>query len=171
MLSYQSEVQRDRLRARVDAHLERPVRRWLYQRFYLARLLAAPFLPPLNPYRIDFLQPRRSELGIDEATRRARREDWSRALAELEAIAAACQCRLLVAPVPPRSQPDGSLEVWRRQAGGHALELVDLLPAMERLRRAENLERADLYFEHDNHLNALGNALYARALADQLSRE
>jgi lysophospholipase L1-like esterase len=168
VLSYQSAAQRAGLRARVDAHLEGRLRRWLHDHVYLARLLAAPFLPPLNPYRIQFLQPRRSELAIDDALRAQRRTEWDRTLTDLEALAAACACRLLVAPVPPRSQADGSLAMWHRQAGARALEVVDLLPAMQALARESGLAHPDLYFEHDNHLNTVGNAIYARALANHL---
>lgn len=168
VLSYQSEAQRDRLRARVDDHLAHGRLRALYHRSYLVRLLALPFLPLRSPWRMDFQQPTRAELGIDEAARRARLADWQRALAELEAIAAGCDCRLLVAPVPPRSQPEGSLEVWRRRAGARSLEVVDLVPAIERLRGSRGLAHVDLYFVHDNHLNELGNELYGRALAEEL---
>jgi lysophospholipase L1-like esterase len=168
VLAYQTPAQRQALRARVDAWAESGWRRALYRRSHLVRLLAAPFLPRLHPARIQFLQPSRAELGLDAATRRARRPRWQAALAELEAIAAACDCRLLVAPVPPRSRAAGSLEVWRRRAGGSALEVIDPLPAIERRRRARGLAHEDLYFVHDNHLNAVGNELYGKALAEVL---
>jgi lysophospholipase L1-like esterase len=171
VLSYQSELQRERLRARVDDHLERRLRRALHRHVYLVRLASLPFLSLRSPYRIEFLQPRRAELGIGEASRRRRLADWREALAELEAIAAGCRCRLLVAPVPPRSRAEGSLATWRRRAGERALELADPLPAIERMRREQGLEHEDLYFVHDNHLNAAGNALYGRALAELLEGE
>jgi len=171
VLSYQSELQRDRLRARVDTHLTHRLRRALHRHSYLARLVSLPFLPVLSPYRIEFLQPRRAELGIGEARRRAHLADWNRALAQLEAIAAGCDCRLLVAPVPPRTRAEGSLEIWRRRAGERGLELADLLPRIAELRRAEGLAHADLYFVHDSHLNAVGNALYGRALAEYLTSD
>jgi len=169
VLSYQTQTQREALRARVDAHLARRLPRALYRHSYLVRLAAAPFLAPLDPYRIRFLQPRRAELGIDAALRDARRAAWRGLVRQLEDIAATCDCRLLVVPVPPRSQARGSLETWRRHAGDAALEVVDVLPGMETRLREQGLALSDLYFEHDAHLNALGNAYYGRAVADLLA--
>jgi lysophospholipase L1-like esterase len=168
VLSYQTPAQRDALRARIDAHRDRRIPILLYQSSYLVRLASAPFLPRSSPFRMEFQQPARAELG--EPDRAAGRERLRAALADFEALAAACGCRVLVAPVPPRSDPRGSLAMWGRIAGGLSLEVVDVLPALERALAARGLRHADLYFEHDNHLNALGNELYGRAVAEALLR-
>jgi hypothetical protein len=168
VLSYQTDAQRDALRARVDAHRERRIPILLYESSHLVRLASAPWLPRNSPFRMEFQQPGRAELG--DPDRAAGRERLRAALADLEALAATCGCRVLVAPVPPRSDPRGSLDVWRRHAGNLAVEVVDVLPAFERERAARGLEHRDLYFEHDNHLNALGNELYGGAVAEALLR-
>lgn len=169
VLSYQTPAQREVLADRVDSHLARRLPRALYRHSFLVRLIAAPFLEPNDPHRIQFLQPRRAELGITAAQREARGGDFRRALRELEEIAATCDCRLLVVPVPPRSQADGSLEMWRRHAEGLALVTLDVLPGIDARLREEGGTHADLYFEHDAHLNARGNAYFGRALADRLA--
>jgi len=171
VLSYPGESHRDALRARVDAHRNRPLRRGLYENLYLARLVAGFFLPPLNPYRAEFLQPRRAELPSGPQVDAAGRMRWHASLEALRALARECRCGLRVVPVPPRSDPRGSLETWRRNAGASGLEVLDLLPALEALRHASDLAHEDLYFRHDNHFNAKGNELFGLALADALASE
>jgi lysophospholipase L1-like esterase len=172
VLSYPDELHRDRLRARVDAHESRPLRRWLYRNSYLARLVAGFFLPPLNPYRAEFLQPRRAELPSGPQVEAAGRLRWNAALAGLRELAQTCDCGLRVVPVPPRSEARGSLETWQRYAGPSGLDVLDLLPALEARRRASgSLAHEDLYFRHDNHFNATGNEIFGLALADVLVAE
>jgi lysophospholipase L1-like esterase len=172
VLSYPDELHRDRLRARVDAHESRPLRRWLYRNSYLARLVAGFFLPPLNPYRAEFLQPRRAELPSGPQVEAAGRLRWNAALAGLRELAQTCDCGLRVVPVPPRSEARGSLETWQRAAGPSGLDVLDLLPALEARRRASgSLAHEDLYFRHDNHFNATGNEIFGLALADVLVAE
>ncbi len=168
VLSYQSPGQRRALRARVDAHYEKGVRRWLFEHSYLARLLNAAVNEPLNPYRIQFLQPRKVELAIDARTRKARQQIFRTSLQQLEEISRSCDCRLLVVPVPAATKAEASLRIWRRNAGEAALEVLDLVPRMEKMRVEEGRAHSELYFEHDNHFNAYGNALYGRALAEEL---
>jgi hypothetical protein len=156
------------LRARVDSHRERRVRIRLFESSYLARLLGAALLPRGSPFRMEFQQPARAELGAPD--RDAGRRRLREALDALAGLPAACGCRVVVAPVPPRSDPRGSLDRWRRIDGGVAVEVVDVLPAIERELAARGLHHRDLYFEHDNHLNALGNELYGRAVAGALLR-
>jgi hypothetical protein len=75
-------------------------------------------------------------------------------------------------PVPPRSDARGSLETWQRAAGPSGVDVLDLLPALEALRRASGgLSHEDLYFRHDNHFDATGHRLFGLALADALVAE
>ena len=60
--------------------------------------------------------------------------------------------------------------MWRRHAGGVAVEVIDVLPAIERELAARGLRHHDLYFVNDNHLNEIGNELYGRAVAEALLR-
>jgi lysophospholipase L1-like esterase len=171
VLSYPDEAHRDRLRARVVAHESRTWRRGLYRNSYLVRLVAGLFLPHLNPYRAEFLQPRRAELPSGPQVNAAGQRRWETALADLRELAQTCDCGLRVVPVPPRSDARGSLEIWQRAAGPSGLAVLDLLPALEALRQASGLAHEDLYFRHDNHLDAKGNELFGLALADALARE
>ena len=167
VLSYPDAAWRERLRTRADAHEAKRVRRRLYDHSYLVRLVVAAARGPVHPYRVNFLQPRLLELPKEEPSRaRARLASTLEALAELSR---SCDCRLVVAPMPPKDEADGSLHVWRGTAGGLGLELVDALPVLARLRREEGLAHADLYFERDNHLNARGQELFGRALAELLA--
>jgi hypothetical protein len=168
VLSYQTPAQRDALRARVDAHRQKRARILLFDTSYLARLAGAALLPRGSPFRMEFQQIARAELG--EPDRAAGRQRLRAALADLEALAATCGCRVIVAPVPTLRHPRGSLDMWQRYAADVAVEVVDVLPAIERERAARGLRHRDLYFEHDNHLNEIGNELYGRAVAEALLR-
>jgi hypothetical protein len=136
VLSYQTPAQRERLRARVDAWQGSPVRRFLYDHLLLARLVAAPFLPPLNPWRIQFLEPQRAEPneangGRGEGAPAAGRQRLAEALAELEEIARTCDCRVVVAPVPGRSEVEGSRQLWLSIVGDTSIPWIDVLPSFE----------------------------------------
>ena len=87
MLSYQSESQRDELRARVDVHLTHGVHRFLFDHLFLVRLLTLAIEGPRSLHHIQFVQPSAAELGIDDATRRSRAPALERALDDLERIA------------------------------------------------------------------------------------
>jgi hypothetical protein len=168
VLSYQTLAQRDRLRARVDAHRAKTLRVWLFEHSYQARLLGALLLPRGSPYRLHFQQARLAELGPAALDPAAGVRRHRLALQGLEQLASSCDCRLLVAPVPPRRDPEASREIWSRRAAGTSLELLDVLPALARARRELGAAHEDLYFVHDNHLNVLGNELYGRAVAEAL---
>jgi hypothetical protein len=170
VLSYQTPAQREMLRARVDTHRRKTLRIWLFQHSFLVRLVGAALLSPWSPYRLELQQPRLAELGPQATDERAARLRLNAALREIEAIAADCDCRLAVVPVPPRKDARGSLELWRRIAAGSRLELIDVLPDLERAREARGLAHQDLYFERDNHLNEIGNQLYGEAVARALLR-
>jgi lysophospholipase L1-like esterase len=167
VLSYQSDAQRDTLRARVDAHLERRRARWLFQRSYLFRALTSAALGERTPFHWRFLQPSRAELGIDPKTLRSRRPQVHRVFQEIDAIAARCNCRFVVVPVPPRDDLAGSLRAARRAAAGTRLEIVDVLPAMRELLAADGRGPKALHAP-DNHLNVYGNRIFGRAIARTL---
>ncbi len=169
VLSYQTPEQRDGLRARVDAHTGKRVRRWLFDHSYVVRLLIRAVQGPLNPYRIQFLQPRLAELGIDARSRQRRRPQLEAAWAELVRLSDSCDCRLLVVPVPPAADARGSLEILRKRAPHAELEVLDVVPRFARALRREGRVHADLYFVNDNHFNAYGNALSRRAIAEFLA--
>jgi len=165
VLSYQNELQRAVLEKRVDDHLDRRLAVWAFDHSYAVRLVVHALEGPLNLFRLRFVQTRRAELGIDEARRRERAAHVRAAFAGLEAFARECDCRVVVAPVPPRRSLDGSRRVLGRWLGGAALPVVDVVPAMERMLAEDGRVPADLFWVHDNHLNAYGNRLFARALA------
>ena len=120
---------------------------------------------PQNLFRLEFVQPSLRELGVNERVRRSRRPLLRKAFADLERLAVGCDCRLLVVPVPARKSLDGSLRVFRKYVGDTALDVVDVVPALERRLREDGRGPLDLYWKNDNHLNAYGNRLFAKALA------
>ncbi len=168
VLAYPSDPHRDALRAVVDAHRDAGVRRFLHDRSYLVRLVVAAALPPMNPYRIEFLQPRLAAIEPKENPSVGRRR-WAEAVARLEAVAGSCDCRFVVVPVPPRSDARGSADVWARR-GSERLAVYDAAPAIAAERERVGWRHEDLYFLRDSHFNARGNEAFGRALARWLLR-
>jgi lysophospholipase L1-like esterase len=166
VLAFQDELQRMILRRRVEVHLDRRFARWLFDHSFLVRMLEFLSSGTRNLFRLHYVQPSLAELGIDEAVKRARRPRLRAVFADLEALARGCGCRFLVVPVPPRRSLDGSLRVLRRWIEDTELELVDVVPAIEKMLAEDGRRASDLFWANDNHLNAYGNRLFARALAE-----
>ena len=168
VLSYQDAAQRERLRAEVDAHLERRALRWLFDRSYLVRLALVAAEGPATPFRLNFRQPTRAELGLTPAEER-RRERWPRESFEaLARFAASCECGLVVVPVPARRELEASLGLARGLAEGLPLPIVDVLPRMRAALARDGRPESDLFVRYDAHLSAYGNRLFAEALADAI---
>lgn len=169
VLSYQNAAQREVLRAQVDAHLERSALRWLFERSFLVRLALVAAEGPATPFRLNYRQPSRAQLGLTPDERR-RRAAWPRQSFEaLARFAASCECGLVLAPVPARRELDASLGLARRLADGLPLAIVDVLPRLRAALARDGREPADLFFAYDAHLSAYGNRLFAEALADALA--
>jgi lysophospholipase L1-like esterase len=171
VLAYQTRAQRDALRARVDAHLERSALRWAFERSYLVRLGLHLAQGPHNLFRLEFVAPRRAELERGPQTLARRRLALRRSFEGLEALGRDCACRLLIVPVPARRDLAASLRVLQGQIGSLELEVVDVLPHMVRALERDGRVPSDLFFVHDNHLNAYGNRLFGRAVARALGVE
>jgi lysophospholipase L1-like esterase len=169
VLSYQTRAQRDGLRARVDDHLERSALRWAFERSYLVRLGTTLALGPHNLFRLEFVAPRRAELERGPEVLARRRRALRQAFEGLEALGRDCTCRLLIVPVPARRELAASRRILQDQVGDLDLEVVDVLPDMVRALERDGRTPADLFFVHDNHLNAYGNRLFGRAVARTLS--
>jgi hypothetical protein len=71
--------------------------------------------------------------------------------------------------VPARRELGASLALARDLAQGLPLEVVDELPRMQKQHDADGRTPADLYFRHDAHLNAYGNQVFGKALADTVA--
>jgi hypothetical protein len=169
VLSYQSEAQRGELRARVDAHLAHGLHRFSYAHVYLVRLATLALEGPRSLHHIQFVQPSAAELGVDAASRRQREPALERALAALERSARDCGCRFVVAPVPAKAGLAGSLRVFRERAAGRSFEILDVAPVIQRALDERGLALEDLFFEHDAHLDALGNELFGAAVFELLA--
>jgi hypothetical protein len=171
VLSYPDDAWRATLRARVDAHLERRVARSLFDHSYVFRLLTAAVVGERTPFHWRFLQPTRAELGLDRRERLRRRPRLRRVFAELESLAADCDCRLLVIPVPHRGDLEASLRVFRGANPGSKLEVVDVVPAMRAILERDGQPPEALHGVRDNHLNVYGNRVFGEAIADSVDWE
>jgi len=155
------------LRSRVDAHLDAPwsgLRDALYLHSYLWRLGAFGLIGPRNMMRVNVLKPpRRLQASGDSPT-------LQESLQRFAGMARRHGFRAFIVPVPPRSEPRGSLEILERRGGEIPVRVIDVTGDMEALARAEQLEHGDLFYRYDNHFDADGQRLYARAIAGALPR-
>jgi hypothetical protein len=152
-------------RARADALAKARVRRFWFDHFFVARLVGYLAGGVLNPYRLNFLQPHPAELGLDAAVIASRLPQVTEVLDRLKRIGAECGCRLLITPVPARVNLQGSLAVFRTQAGLRRFDVVDIAHALRVALTRDRLSPSELFFVHDDHLNAYGNRLYGGAVA------
>ena len=119
VLAYPSDPYRDALRARVDGHLEGSVGRFLHRHAYLARLFVALTQPPMNPYRIGFLQPRLAAIEPKEDPKAGVRR-WRDAVSGssawrrvANASSSSCRCRRARRPAEvPRSGSGAGASRW-----------------------------------------------------------
>ncbi|MBL9079622.1 MAG: SGNH/GDSL hydrolase family protein [Planctomycetes bacterium] len=117
--------------------------------------------------RSNFVGP--AQVGLRIERRRAAKEPLEQAFRDLAALARRHSFAVLVAPVPARSDPRGSLQVLTQSVAASVLQhctVVDVVPALERRLAAEHVAYDALFWRHDDHLNAAGNRQYALALAD-----
>ncbi len=165
VLSYPDDAWRASLRARVDAHLQRRTARWLFEVSYLFRAATRAVAGERSLFRWRFLQPTRAELGIDRGVLARRQPRLRQVFAELEQLADGCDCRLLLVPVPPRGDLEGSLRALRRAAPRTRLEIVDVVPAMRAILERDGRAPQALHGTSDNHLNVYGNRVFGEAVA------
>jgi len=168
VLSYQTPVQRDALRARVDAHAQRRVLRALADHSLLARLALTAWEGPRTLFRLNFLQPSRAELGITPELLRERAPRGRESFEALARFAERCECGLVVVPVPARRELEASLALARGVSVGLPLQIVDVLPGIRAALARDGCEPSDLFFRYDAHLNDYGNRLFAEAVADAI---
>jgi hypothetical protein len=170
VLSYQSEAQRQALCARADALRGQWLRQFLFDHLFVARAIAYADGGVLNPWRLNYLQPRRTELGLDDATLASRHSWVTAAVDRLQRLARGCACQLLVAPVPARVELQGSLRIFQSEAAGRGFEVVDVVPPIRAALARDGRQPNDLFFVHDDHLNVYGNRLYGEAVAAAILR-
>lgn len=119
--------------------------------------------------RSNFVWP--GQVGLQIERRRAPGATLQQALRDLAALSQQYGFAVVVAPVPARGDPRGSLSMLHEWAPAAVLQpfaVVDVVPAVERQLAAERLGWPDLFWRHDAHLNAAGNRLYALAVADAM---
>jgi lysophospholipase L1-like esterase len=167
VITYQDDAQR----AAIVQHLEasRPAA-WVaaaYRGSFLFRALCNVCRGD-GLLRSNFVWPAHAGLEVERRDPRAHLEQ---AFRELASLARQYSFAVLVAPVPARHEPQGSLQVLTAYVPPHVLEpfsVVDVVPAMERLLTSERLAYKQLFWKYDGHLNAAGNRVYALALADRI---
>ncbi len=167
VLMFRDDAKAAALRGRVDEHLDAPlapIGAVLYRSSYLWRLGLYVALGPRHLARMNFLTP---------PWRRIPRADAPTLEASLRRFGRMARrggFRAFVVPVPPREDARGSLAVLRRNNHDPTIRVLDVNRRLAALARAEGRTHRDLYYRYDNHLNADGQRLFARAVAGSLFR-
>lgn len=168
VITYQNDAQRAAIVAHLAANRPAP---WIAGA-YAGSLLCRAFLHLVRGdelLRSNFVWP--GHVGLRIEPRGAPQAPLEQALRDLASLARRYSFAVVAAPVPARHDPRGSLRALTEWVPAPVLQpfmVVDVVPGLERLLAAEHLAYDELFWRHDDHLNAAGNRLYAQALADRI---
>lgn len=169
VLGYEDDVQRQALlRSLAPWVSPGPIRRSL-RRSALARSVAR-YVPSLHPVRSNFLTP--SRLGIPVEPPVHSQEALAAAFESIIEFTEDAGIRLVVVPMPYRSDPDASLDQLEANVSVELRARFTLFDSSGSIRRRlseEGKQHRDLYFRYDGHLNAFGHDVFADAVAEGLS--
>ncbi len=168
VLKFQHETQRSAMAKQVDRHLERRRLIWLHRSSHIVRVLFRVTRGRNDLFRTNFLKP---DLIGDSVPFEARSIGLARlgaSFARLRQLASQHGFAVIVLPVPALDEPTGSRTLLDELVWPTGLQRYDPLPEM-RAAAQGNLE--SLYWRTDPHMNAKGNAAFARASAAAVLRE
>jgi lysophospholipase L1-like esterase len=153
------------LRERIDRHLERTLLRRLHRASYLGRAVVYAFdgrhsLLRSNVVRSSALGGGREPARSTESVSAVRR-----AFEELVRLGEQLGFEILVVPVPPRDDAEGTARSLSELRTIDGLSWLDPLPGIADQLRREQRKHRDLYWRHDGHLNASGHRALAKAIA------
>jgi hypothetical protein len=171
VLAYQTESQRRELRGRVDRQRNARMERFLFEGSHLVRLLMYWRRGNRNLLRMNFVLPSREALETERERGGGGRMAAEALLQEFESLATSHGFQFLIAPVPQVQNLSASLQSLRRDTLEMSSQVLDVNSELVSLMRKESLDREDLYWRRDNHLNATGNRVFARAVARALRRK
>jgi lysophospholipase L1-like esterase len=174
VLAYQTDSQRGELRRQVDGFEDHPLAGLLHRSFdhsYLVRAIVFALGGEHNLLRVNFRRPRLAEVLAARRERGATAPPLSAVFDDFDSLAEELGFALYVAPVPAKVDLHGSARMLARHVPRLDARLIDANPRIERELARRGLEAMDLFWRHDNHLNALGNEVFGRALAKPLARE
>jgi lysophospholipase L1-like esterase len=167
VLMFRDDAEAASMRGRVDEHLDAPlagVRDALYRSSRLWRLGLYAVRGPRHLARMNFLTPPPSRSAAADAP------TLDASLERFAGMARRYGFRPLLVPVPPRENARGSVAALQRGVRELPVPVLDVTDRLATLAGAEQRMHRDLYYRYDNHLNAAGQRLFARAIADGLPR-
>jgi len=170
ILFWQDEGQRRRI---VEYYKEKqfssPVR-WLYNSSYVARALINR-TGRSRLLRKNVLTPQTAGIEV----RKYGKDKWANRIehAFLDLIHMSRQhgFALLVVPIPGKEEPLGSMNALLENISREIheeLHIIDVVPDMHALSRAQDLNHVELYWKYDHHFNAAGHRVFGIALAKAL---
>lgn len=169
LLAYRSPEEGAALRRLLDAQRKRTTLRWLHEHLYLVRL-ALYLEEPRNPFRSNFvgpaLLPRSLRDAIPEENPSA--PTLEALFRDFRALARQHRFRPIVVALPSQEDPERSAEILREHGPPDGVEVIDPLPLLREAVATSGHEWNDLYWRCDGHWNALGDELFAKALAREI---
>ena len=139
-----------------------------YRRSYLFRLICNTIRPG-NLLRSNFAGPQQAGLQPNRKHEPGARLDA--AFRNLISLSVKNHFELSVIPVPAKRDPDGSMKALTGNVSAEVLRqisVIDVVPALERLRNERHIGYREMFWKHDGHLNETGNRLFALAVVQAI---
>jgi lysophospholipase L1-like esterase len=169
VITYQDFRQKKQIVDYVDSHQPGKWLSWLYRHSYIFRA-AAVVNKDWAMLRTNYLSP--SRIGPKVNPKALDTPDIDDIFEQFLYLARRDGFRFLVMPVPDKKVADDSLSIYETvvpESIREEIPVVDTLPALRELLRAEGADHPDLYWRDDGHFNAYGNEVFGRAAAAALS--
>jgi hypothetical protein len=162
VLVYYNQTQADALKSLVDeAQSEDSLLGWLFKKLYLVRLLT--FIFGVDVFeQSNYHKPYGRKMAVDSA-------DIDQLFEEFVVLSKQLNFRLSIIPIPQKDKPTASLDTLQNSVSGSVLaklELVDITPIIQNILERESKTYAELFWQHDGHLNIYGNQTLGLAMAE-----
>jgi len=144
--------------------------RWLYGNSYSARVVMNR-MGKARLLRKNVLTPRTVDLDVCEYSKNEWDNRVQQTFRDLARLSREHDFRLLVAPVPTKEDPHGSMSALLgniSQDTRKKMDIIDVAPIMHELSRSEDLQHRELFWTYDHHFNIEGNRIFGTALAEAL---
>lgn len=166
VLVFENDVQRDELRAFVEEHRPGSALAWLIDHSLLARAMTFWHAGSLL-LKTNFISPSMIGMPVEQETYET--ADIDAPFEGLLALSETHGFRLAVVPVPAREDPSTSVDALHGSLSStllDRLEVVDILPGVQRLLGEDERTYRDLFWRYDGHLDGYGNRVFGTAMVE-----
>ena len=166
VLSYQNDKERSEIITYIEKHNQSKFSSWLFNNIYLFRVMSYLY-PGGVLLRTNYITPIKVGIKVDEKATTP--VDIDGIFKKLTILAQQHKFILLVIPVPSKNKPTASIDTLRNNISESMLaqiDIVDISPIIQELLMKYNKAYNELFWKHDDHLNAFGNLIFGLASAE-----